>query len=170
MAPRPRPPRRPPRSPPRSGRPSLRRGSPAPHPIAVVLHRAVGEGELPAEGPEAALRALARGAHLGALSGRPRREDVVDAAQGALAVGRPAWCARDGDDHGLTDAMAARDRADCREVVRAPEHDELAVVVPGVHIEGVLLTRVEAGHRRVALASADPARGGAGRPLGEPDL
>src|SRR3954465_8311507 len=66
--------------------------------------------------------------------------------------------------------MAPRDRTDCREVVRAPEHHELAVVVPGVHVEGVLLTRVEAGHRRVALASADPARGGAGRPQGKPDF
>src|SRR2546423_6601526 len=93
----------------------------------------------------------------------------MDAAQGTFAVGRTAGPTGHVDGHGLARAMPARDRADHGEVVRTPEHDEHAGVVPGVHVQRVF-TRTEASHRRIALASTDPARGRARRLPEEPDL
>src|SRR4051812_13307582 len=93
----------------------------------------------------------------------------MDAAQGTLTVGRAPGPTGQVDGDGLALAMPARDPADCGEVVRAPIHHEHAGVVPRVHVEGVL-TRTEAGHRGVALAKTDPARGRARRLTEEPDL
>src|SRR4051794_32328113 len=139
------------------------------HAVHVALHRAVREGELRAEGPVAALRALARRTHPGALPRGPRWEDVVDAAHGALAVGRTARRPRYVDSYGLALLMQARNGADHREIVRAPPKHGLAPVVPDVHVDRVL-ARAEARHRGIAITSTDVTSSGARRPQGEHDL
>src|SRR4051812_13834713 len=68
----------------------LASGPLAAHAVYVALDRAVREGELRTEGPAAAPRALPRRTHEPAPTGRPNREDVMNAAQGTLAVGRTA--------------------------------------------------------------------------------
>src|SRR4051812_1870354 len=93
---------------------------PTAHPRDVALDPAVREREPRTEGPAAALRALARRAHKGPPARCPRGEHVVDPAHCALAVRGAAGRARHVDGHRLALLMPARDRADRRELVRAP--------------------------------------------------
>src|SRR5436190_8342155 len=139
------------------------------HPGYVVFYDAIGEAEPCPERPDPARRAGRRRAHIGPRPKRTGSEHVVYPAQCALTVGRPAGGTRHVDRDDLALAPRAGDKADW-EIVCAPQQDQHARVVPAVDVQGRLARPREAGHRRVALASAHPALGRTRRLPEEHDL